>query len=229
MSEVQFQEWPKIARLNREIIVTEKIDGTNAAVVIIPREEMDRVEAEPSFHEERVRFFDGDASRMTAFVEDHAVFVQSRKRFITPKSDNYGFAGWVERNADALVHQLGPGRHYGEWWGSKIQGGYHMDHKAFSLFNTSRWERDEVLASGIDGLDVVPTLYKGPFSEYAIKRALDDLREDGSLAALDSGVNTKPEAEGVVVFHTAANTAFKVTLKGDEAPKGAAGHARDEG
>lgn len=31
---IEFKEFPKIARLNREVIVTEKIDGTNAAVVI---------------------------------------------------------------------------------------------------------------------------------------------------------------------------------------------------
>lgn len=31
---IEFKEFPKIARLNREVIVTEKLDGTNAAVVI---------------------------------------------------------------------------------------------------------------------------------------------------------------------------------------------------
>ena len=31
---IEFQEWPKIPRLNRDITITEKIDGTNAAVGI---------------------------------------------------------------------------------------------------------------------------------------------------------------------------------------------------
>lgn len=31
---IEFQPWPKIARLNREITITEKIDGTNAAVIV---------------------------------------------------------------------------------------------------------------------------------------------------------------------------------------------------
>lgn len=35
-NEPQFREFPKIARLNRECIITEKIDGTNACVVITP-------------------------------------------------------------------------------------------------------------------------------------------------------------------------------------------------
>lgn len=31
---IEFEPWPKIARLNRGIVITEKIDGTNAAVII---------------------------------------------------------------------------------------------------------------------------------------------------------------------------------------------------
>lgn len=33
-NEVQFQEFPKIARLSREIVITEKIDGTNGSITI---------------------------------------------------------------------------------------------------------------------------------------------------------------------------------------------------
>jgi len=31
---MEFKEFQKIARLNREVIVTEKLDGTNACIVI---------------------------------------------------------------------------------------------------------------------------------------------------------------------------------------------------
>jgi hypothetical protein len=31
---MEFEEFPKIARLTRECVITEKIDGTNAQVVI---------------------------------------------------------------------------------------------------------------------------------------------------------------------------------------------------
>lgn len=31
---IEFQEFPKIARLNRDVVVTEKIDGTNATVYV---------------------------------------------------------------------------------------------------------------------------------------------------------------------------------------------------
>jgi len=32
---MEFTEFPKIARLSREVIVTEKIDGTNGCIYII--------------------------------------------------------------------------------------------------------------------------------------------------------------------------------------------------
>lgn len=35
MSEVEFKEFPSISRLSREIVITEKIDGTNALVYIV--------------------------------------------------------------------------------------------------------------------------------------------------------------------------------------------------
>ena len=228
MAKVEFAPWPKIARLNREIIVTEKIDGTNAAIVITPEDDLDHIdifEPEPGVSNRRV-FYDPLPIELS---DGFAVHVQSRKRFIAPGDDNYGFATWVSKHARDLVRTLGPGTHYGEWWGQKIQRGYGLDHKVFSLFNTSRWKREAILEAGIDGLDVVPVLYQGPFSEFAIRSSLDDLEHWGSLAAEQRGAQTKREAEGVVVFHTAANSAFKVTLKGDEAPKGAAGHALDEG
>lgn len=36
MSAPEFREWPKIARWNRDVTITEKIDGTNACVVVTP-------------------------------------------------------------------------------------------------------------------------------------------------------------------------------------------------
>jgi len=34
MNNIEFKEFPKIARLSRECIITEKIDGTNASILI---------------------------------------------------------------------------------------------------------------------------------------------------------------------------------------------------
>lgn len=178
VTEIQFEPWPKIARLNRDITVTEKIDGTNAAVLIL---------------------------------EDGRVAAQSRKRLITPEDDNYGFARWVAENAGALADTLGPGRHFGEWWGAGIQRRYGLDHKRFSLFNTARYDGVEL---AVDGLSVTPVLYQGPYDQSWINATLDGLAMYGSAAAPGF-----MDPEGIVVFHQAARQMFKVTIKGDEAPK----------
>jgi len=226
VSGVEFRPWPKIARLNRDIVITEKIDGTNAAVVIVPIAAIDHIQNEDGSFSE---LFEPDASNASAIVGDHVVFAQSRNRFITPERDNYGFAGWVKRNATALIDTLGEGTHFGEWWGSGIQRKYGLkgDDKRFSLFNVRRWTTNEgldaIVNSGVRGLDVVPVLYEGPFSQACIDNALLSLRLFGSLAAPGFA-----RPEGIVIFHTASSTSYKVTLEGDEAPKGAAGHAMDE-
>ncbi len=107
---MEFKAWPKTTRLFRPIIVTEKIDGTNAAITF---------EDTP----------DGPA-----------VGAQSRKRLVTPDDDNFGFARWVYDNQSELFSILGYGTHFGEWWGKGIQRGYGQNGRLFSLFNTSKLE-----------------------------------------------------------------------------------------
>lgn len=191
----EFVDFPKMARLSRDVIVTEKIDGTNAQVFV------------------------GD---------DGTVMAGSRTRWITPADDHFGFAAWVEEHAAELAAGLGPGRHFGEWWGRGIQRGYGLQERRFSLFNVSRWADGE--PQPIPSLDpraevkmqqippacchVVPVLIRGPFRTDAIEHCIDILRERGSYAAPGF---MKPE--GVVVFHTAGNVGFKKTLDKDELPK----------
>lgn len=213
---IEFEAFPKIARLNRNITITEKLDGTNAAVVIQPGSVRDSQ--------------DGLVAGVLQDDVFYHVAAQSRKRIITPGkgTDNYGFAGWVQDNADGLVALLGPGRHFGEWWGAGIQSGYGLPagDKRFSLFNTARFGTPEMLEdienSRIPGLGVVPVLYEGVFDQRMIERVLQCLYDNGSEAA--RGFD---RPEGIVIYHQALRTHLKVTLDGDEAPKGAAGHALD--
>lgn len=198
MTRPDFVAFPKIPRLRREITVTEKIDGTNAQVVITP---------------------------------DGEVFAGSRTRWITPESDNAGFARWVEENKDALRTGLGVGQHFGEWWGAGIARGYGLSQlrtlqngatkqngkvgeKRFSLFNSHRWKEPPAPCM------VVPTLYIGQYSDAAIQDCLERLRSEGSLA--QPGF-MRPE--GVVVYMHASGTMHKVLLEGDELPKGFLTHA----
>jgi len=184
----EFIAFPKIARLAREIIVTEKIDGTNGVIYV---------------------------------GEDGEIVVGSRRQWIATRAkggaDNFGFASWAEQHADEL-RTLGPGRHYGEWWGSGIQRGYGLPkgEKRFSLFNVARW--DENFPGALPRpacCHVVPVLYRGPFLTEAIEAELEDLKDGGSRAAPGF---MKPE--GVVIFHPQGNVGFKKTIEKDDEWKG---------
>jgi len=192
-----FVGYPKIARYSREVIVTEKIDGTNACI------------------------FNG---------EDGEFLVGSRTRWITPETDNFGFAKWAYENKSALM-TLGKGRHFGEWWGNGIQRGYGLpkNDKRFSLFNVTRWclhgqtpERipyqdpkivkfQEILPPCVG---LVPILWKGLFDNLLVFEVLETLKNNGSAASPGFGW-----PEGIVIFHLAGNVGFKKTIEKDAEPK----------
>lgn len=212
---IDFLPFPKMPRLSREIIITEKIDGTNAQVYI--------EEATDSYT--IVRGMDDPSVIYKLELSDRVLFLRagSRTRYITPNDgerdanghainkDNMGFAAWAHRNAADLM-KLGPGRHFGEWWGQGIQRGYGLTEKRFSLFNVARWYDP---ASRPLCCHVVPILYQGDFStEQGVAFAMDDLIQCGSAAA-PGFMNP----EGIIVFHTAANIGFKKTVHKDELPK----------
>lgn len=196
----EFTPWAKTSRLFRDIIITEKIDGTNSAISV---QEIDR------------NIAGDDSVYIAEYDACYAVSAQSRKRVITPgkSTDNYGFARWVHENALELATLLGPGLHFGEWWGAGIQRRYDMPRKAFSLFNTEKHKGLNELVGGIP-VQPVPVLWQGPFSEEKVKACLMDLSEYGSEAAPDF-----MQPEGVCVFHTASRSVFKVTLDNNDAGK----------
>jgi hypothetical protein len=143
------------------------------------------------------------------------MLVGSRNRWITPESDNMGFARWARQNEKALVELLGPGRHFGEWWGSGIQRGYGLKRKAFSLFNVKRW--DFPWTTEDDSLLVyrVPVLYAGPNVPGLIEETMKYLKEVGSW-----GAPGFMDPEGIVWWHTAGGVGFKKTYENDEKGKG---------
>lgn len=179
---IPFTEFPKIPRLLRGCLVTEKIDGTNASVHI---------------------------------AEDGTVSAGSRTRWITPEDDNFGFAAWVRDHADEL-RALGPGHHFGEWWGKGIQRGYGLDEKRFSLFNVHRWGDSESRPACCGVVPILGKLdkFSSPFIDIAIQR----LKEFGSKAA-PGFMNP----EGVVIYHVAGGHLYKVTIEKDEEPKSRVG------
>jgi hypothetical protein len=218
-----FEPWPKIPRLRRGMVITEKIDGSNGQICV--RKRVGHVARGPYQFDNK---FDGDLDH-TVEGDDGQYLIRaaSRKRWLTPGvkgGDNFGFAHWVRANADVLVRTLGVGRHYGEWWGSGIQRGYNLDVKRFSLFNAYRWRDQlgpvapsivEAQQAGVQ-LDVVPVLYTGRWSDEHIEKALANLREHGSWATVESF----HDPEGIIILHEASRHHFKVLLQNDELPKG---------
>ncbi len=193
----EFIGFPKIARLSRDVVITEKIDGTCGVIFI---------------------------------GEDGEFLVGSRARWITTEQDNHGFARWATEHKEELI-QLGPGRHFGEWWGSGINRGYGLPkgEKRFSLFNTIRWclhgSEPQQIPTGDPRIIkmqnvlpkccfLVPVLYRGLFDTEIIDSYLDFLKTYGSMAVLEYN-----RPEGVVVYHISGNVAFKKTIINDEKGK----------
>ena len=183
----EFTSFPKIARYSRNVVVTEKIDGTNAQVFI---------------------------------GEDGEFLTGSRNRWITPEDDNYGFSRWAHEHKDELL-TLGPGRHFGEWWGNGIQRGYGLPSgdKRFSLFNVSRWLLHGQEPVGTKQMlppcvGLVPLLWSGSLDELRVDEIIECLRIHGSYA-----VPGFMNPEGIVIYHTAGNVCFKKTLEHDGTPK----------
>ena len=194
-TEHPFTPFTKLSRLQREVIITEKIDGTNAQIYI---------------------------------TDDGEMLTGSRTRWITPEDDNFGFARWARDNKDELM-QLGPGRHFGEWWGAGIQRKYGLNERRFSLFNVARWclhgetpkqipTADPRIVKMQDVLPacchLVPILWQGLFTAAWPEQMLTRLNNGGSQAA-PGFMNP----EGIVVFHVAGNVGFKMTLDNDGVPK----------
>ena len=154
-----------------------------------------------------------DGTNASIFIYDNGIdfLTASRTRWITPEDDNMGFSRWVHAHSEELL-KLGPGHHFGEWWGLGIQRKYGQDRKRFSLFNTFLWSDPAVRPACCD---VVPVLYEGMFQQAAIDAAINNLDCLGSQAAPGF-----MQPEGIIIYHQAAKLYFKKTLVGDEKPKG---------
>lgn len=192
---MEFQEFPKIARLKRECMISEKIDGTNAQILITPP----------------TAFIPADRVIATNPETQFVMLAGSRSRYIVPGDDNFGFAVWVSEHADELW-TLGEGHHYGEWWGAGIQRRYDLTEKRFSLFNAWRWNEGNPNRPAC--CHVVPNLYTGAFSTDATSTQIERLKTFGSVAAPGF---MKPE--GIVIFLSAARAYFKQTIEKDDEPK----------
>lgn len=179
--ESDFKSYGKTPRVEGPWCCTEKIDGTNAAIVI------------------------GEAGSVRA---------GSKNRWLTPgkTTDNFGFAAWVEENQEYLATLLGPGHHYGEWFGRGIQRGYGLTTREFALFDYDRYKKlvRPFEQGGQDILWTVPV----------VAETVEDVRfacTPLSITNIPSYINPEFSCEGFVFRHKHNNKlVLKQIFKGEK-------------
>lgn len=190
-----------MARLSRTVIVTEKIDGTNAQIFI---GEDGSIRAGS-----RTRWItpSDDNFGFAAWVEEH------RDELLTLGLGRH-FGEWWGR---------GINRGYGiddrrlSLFNTQRWCLHGTEPRTIPTLDPRVTRTQEALPPCVG---LVPVLMEGPFDTAEIEWHLNALRESGSAAA--PGFKNP---EGVVVFHTAGNVGFKKTLDRDGFPKSLKGAA----
>lgn len=193
----EFIEFPKIARLSRECIITEKIDGTNGQIYI----------------GEDGEFLVGSRSRWITPEKDNHGFA----RWVYDRQDELAALGAGRHFGEWWGS--GVQRGYNLPKGEKRWSLFNVSRWCLSGEIPQRIPTaDPRIEKYQDVLPacchLVPVLFRGLFETAQIDLALAFLKLDGSKA---SPGFMKPE--GVICFHVAANIGFKKTIEKDEAPK----------
>jgi hypothetical protein len=193
----EFQEFPKMARLSRECIITEKIDGTNAQLLIT----------------EDGQLLTGSRTRWITPQDDNfgfAAWAQAHKEELMKLGVGRHFGEWWGSGIQ---------RGYGLAKGEKRLSLFNVSRWCLAggvpqriLTADPRVEKYQDVLPPCVGL--VPVLYRGMFTTDACEVVLNELGAHGSKAAPDY-----MNPEGIVCFHTAANAGFEKTLEKDESPK----------
>ncbi len=195
-NELEFTEFPKMARLSRDIIVSEKIDGTNAQILIT----------------ESGDIFYGSRTKWVTPQDDNAGFAawaEGNKETILKLGAGRHFGEWWGSGIQ---------RGYGLQKGEKRFSLFNTTRWALYGTEPKQITADpriikyqEVLP---EGLNLVPELWRGVFNTNHIEAVLQRLKEHGSVA---SPGFMRPE--GIVIYHIAGNVGFKKTIEKDEVPK----------
>ena len=191
----EFKPFKKIPRYTSEIVLTEKLDGTNASILITE--------------------YPCETGVPMLTVE-----ACSKNRVLgLGVLDNHGFCAWVQEHETELK-KLGVGQHYGEWYGRGIGRNYGLDHKRFALFNVGRWRDSSNEWLPVPGLpdcvEVVPVIGSAVYSSVDIDGAINHLKTKGSIA-----VPGFMEPEGVIIYHKNSNQLFKRLVENDRGHKDA--------
>lgn len=197
MAKSEFVGFPKMGRLRRECLITEKIDGTNAQICIT----------------EDNQFLIGTKSQWITPDQDNHGFAQwatAHREELLGLGIGRHFGEWWGNGIQ---------RGYGLPNGEKRWSLFNVSRWCLASDTPQRIptadpriEKYQERLPACCGL--VPVLWRGLFSTDACEAAIADLRANGSKASPGYKL-----PEGIVVFHLAANIGFKQTLIKDEQPK----------
>ena len=195
-----FTGFPKLARLSRECIITEKLDGTNAQVYIT----------------EDGNMLVGSRTRWITPEQDNhgfAAWAHAHRDELMTLGVGRHFGEWWGQGIQ---------RKYGmteKRWSLFNVSRWCLAGETPQRIPTAdpRTEKYQDVLPACCSL--VPVLYHGIFTTDACEAAIADLRANGSKAA--PGYLSP---EGIVCFHIAGNFGFKKTLEKDDVPKALQAH-----
>jgi hypothetical protein len=197
--DIEFNPFPKMARLSREAIISEKIDGTNAQVLIT----------------EDGGFYTGSRNRWITPDNDNfgfSAWAHENKEELMKLGVGRHFGEWWGQGIQ---------RKYGldhKRWSLFNTLRWHevgQEARRVPMANPTieKWTEEAPACC-----HVVPILYSGTFCTDSCEDVLTIMRVEGSFAAPGF---MKPE--GIVVYHVAAGVGFKKTIEDDHIPKGISG------
>lgn len=195
----EFQAWPKIPRLfgAKNIIVTEKVNGTNAAVVI-PEDDSG------VFAQSRKKVITpgNDNFGFARYVAENEVLLKEILGYGTHFGEWYGEG--IQKNELGITGKRFMLFNVTRW------------RELFSEADDARGTQAKLKSLS---LDVATVLYEGIFDTTAVANTVNDLRNNGSQHVPGG------KAEGVIVYHEASNQLFKVLCENDDMSKTEAGRS----
>lgn len=195
---MEFQGFPKIARLSRECTITEKIDGTNASIYI----------------GDDGTFLTGSRTRWITPQEDNYGFSRwayDHKEELLKLGVGHHFGEWWGSGCQR-GYDMPKGEKRFSLFNTHRWAAHGAELKQYPTQDPRVFKSQEYPPNICH---VVPVLYEGIFDTKIVDQVLMALAINGSHA---SHGFKKPE--GIVIYHKAANQLFKKTIEKDEEPKG---------
>lgn len=198
---IDFQEFPKMVRLSRDCIITEKIDGTNAQVCITEDGQM----------------LVGSRTRWITPEQDNygfAAWAYAHREELMTLGVGRHFGEWWGQGIQ---------RKYG--MSEKRWSLFNVLRWCLAGETPQRIPAADPRTVRMQDVlpaccSLVPVLYRGSFTTDACEAAIAGLRANGSKAAPGFG-----NPEGIICYHVAGNFGFKKTLEKDDVPKALQSHS----